>query len=214
MPLMIQQIHSMQPAEPRAGDEGDPAEVQERQAKQQEELMRFYRENNDQPGGLVPADRGPVPGLLRALLRAAEVLEASARTATSLARLRPGHPEAATSHWSGYVLLVDLRREPDRLDVLHGPTMDKTQRTMLLVMPIAFVFFARLPGRARPLLGDDEPVGGRPGPDHAAADAEDAGAVAEAHSRTPPKARAGRRATAAKQSRPRRSRPLRPAPPR
>ena len=43
----------------------------------------------------------------------------------------------------------------------------------MMVLPLVFVpFVAQLPGRPRPLLGDDEPLDGRPGARHAAAGPE------------------------------------------
>ena len=50
----------------------------------------------------------------------------------------------------------------------------------MMILPVAFVPSRQLPGRARPLLGDDEPVDGRPGSRHAPAGAEEASGAAEA----------------------------------
>src|SRR5205807_8376554 len=52
----------------------------------------------------------------------------------------------ATSHWSGYVLLVIYVASQMASTYFMGATMDKAQRTLLLIMPVAFVFFiARFP---------------------------------------------------------------------
>src|SRR5207245_1316681 len=112
-------LDAVSPA-PRAGDEGDPAEVQERQAEAAGRADEVLPGEQRQPGRLVPSDRAADAGVLRPLLRAAGFLEASPERVALVARPRPGHLEA------GDVALVrlrparDLRREPDGLDVLHG----------------------------------------------------------------------------------------------
>ena len=71
VPLTVGRSTRCRPPGAHAGDEGDPAEVQGRPAEaQNEELMKFYRENKHQPGRVVPAAPRADPGLHRALLRA------------------------------------------------------------------------------------------------------------------------------------------------
>ena len=45
------------------------------------------------------------------------------------------------AHWSGYVLLVVYVGSQLASTFLMSSTMDKTQRTIFLVMPVGFVFF-------------------------------------------------------------------------
>src|SRR5207244_13435251 len=47
----------------------------------------------------------------------------------------------ARSHWSGFVLLAIYVVSQLVSTLLMSTTMDKSQRTMLLVLPVAFVFF-------------------------------------------------------------------------
>src|SRR5207302_7163495 len=67
-----------EPPAARAGDEGDPAEVQARQAEAERRADEVLQGEQDQPGGVVPADAGAVPGLHRALLRPAELRQSPA----------------------------------------------------------------------------------------------------------------------------------------
>ena len=91
-------------------------------------------------------------------------------------------------------------------------TMDKMQRTLMMVLPLLFVTSSSVPDRPAPLLGDDEPVDGRAGAGDAAAvpktpPRRDA-AVAEATATT---ATAAEGAAAGAEAR---SRPARHQPPR
>ena len=45
------------------------------------------------------------------------------------------------AHWSGYVLLVVYVGSQIASTLLMSATMDKTQRTIFLVLPLAFIFF-------------------------------------------------------------------------
>src|SRR5204862_8149227 len=75
-------------AEACAGDEGDPAEVQERQAEAAGRADEVLPGEQGQPGRVVPADRVADARVLRALLRAAELLQASAAGEPLVARPR------------------------------------------------------------------------------------------------------------------------------
>jgi YidC/Oxa1 family membrane protein insertase len=51
----------------------------------------------------------------------------------------PNIAEHANSHWSGYLLLAIYATSQMASTFLMGTTMDKTQRTLLLIMPLAFL---------------------------------------------------------------------------
>src|SRR5205807_3264231 len=57
-----------EPPGPRAADEGDPAEVQGRPGEAERGVDEVLQGEQHQPGRVMPADAGPAPGLLRALL--------------------------------------------------------------------------------------------------------------------------------------------------
>src|SRR5436190_7588665 len=161
-------------AEARAGDEGDPAEVQARQAAPAGRADEVLPRDQGQSRGVVPAARAPTPGLLRALLRAEGLLEASAERVTLVDGDRPRHLGSGDLALVGIRAARHLRREPDGVHLLHGhddgqDTADDPARDADRVRVLHRAF----PDGARPLLDDDEPLGRRPGPADAEADPED-----------------------------------------
>src|SRR5438105_2399404 len=123
--------------------------------KQQEELMKFYRENKVNPAAscLPIVLQMPVFFALYFVLRhfskhppcpghPGKLAEFCVRHGDfSWLGIIPDISKAATSHWSGYILLVIYVASQMASTYYMGTTMDKSQRTILLVMPIAFVFF-------------------------------------------------------------------------
>ena len=121
VPLTVRQIHSMQSLQKHAPE---MKEIQRKykgdKPKQNEEMMRFYKENHINPAASCLPLRRPAAGVHLALPRAEELLEAHpARLGPLLAPLRARH------HREGRLALVGLRAarrlrgEPDLLDLLH-----------------------------------------------------------------------------------------------
>jgi len=156
VPLTVKQIHSMQNLQLHAPQ---MKEIQKKykadKKRQQEELMKFYRENNINPAASCLPMLAQLPVFFALYL----VLRSFSRHPPC-----PGHettpnfcvakgdfswlhdfvPNIAahvTAHWSGYVLLVIYVASQIGSTFLMSSTMDKTQRTLFLVMPLAFVFF-------------------------------------------------------------------------
>ena len=112
--------------------------------KLNEELMKFYRENNINPAASCLPLRRPVPGLHRALLHAATTSRTTspARGCTSSRTSR----DKTTAHWSGYILLAIYAGSQVASTYFMGATMDKTQRTIMMVLPLVFLtVVARFP---------------------------------------------------------------------
>ena len=166
-----------EPAALCAADEGDPEEVQAGQAEAERRADEVLPGEPDQPGCLVPADaRRSCRSSSRLYYALRHFAKHPARPGTS-----PGCTSSRRSrsrrrrYWGGYVLLVVYVDEPDGVHALHGG--DRRQDAALPVHGHADRLRVRdraFPGRPRSLLGDDEPLDGRPGPDHAAARSEDA----------------------------------------
>ena len=53
----------------------------------------------------------------------------------------PSIAEPVTAHWSGYVLLVIYAASQISSTYFMSSTMDKTQRTMMMLLPLVFIFF-------------------------------------------------------------------------
>ena len=169
-----------EPPGARAGDEEDPAAVQARPPEDERRDDGVLQGEPDQPGRVVPADPGAVPGLHFALLRAQGLREARAGGGQR-ARL-DGADQHHREHEDGLGAAPDrlLRREPadvvvpDVDDDAAGAARDAADPADRL-HPVR----AQLPRRPDALLADDEPVDDGPGPDHPPPDAQAATAAEE-----------------------------------
>ena len=178
VPLTVRQIHSMQNLQRFAPQ---MKEIQKKyktdKQKQNQELMKFYRENNINPAASCLPMLAQLPvflGLyysLRHFSREAPKLHPGS---LSFLHFIPSIAAHTTTHWGGYVLLVVYVAQPARVVVLHvGVGGQDAADAADGHAGRLRVLHREVPGRARPLLGDDQPVDGGPGADHAAADAED-----------------------------------------
>src|SRR3954449_8308384 len=196
VPLTVRQIHSMQNLQRHAPQ---MKEIQKKykadKKRQQEELMKFYKENNINPASscLPLLAQFPVFISLYLVLKHfphlpgdnLEWLRLWGITTTAPARRQPGVAGSLEHHRQGLGRLGPrarrrLRAQPARLELLHERdrrevAADHAARPADRLHPVHH----QLQGRARPLLDDDQPVDGRPGADHAPADAE-AGRAGEA----------------------------------
>jgi YidC/Oxa1 family membrane protein insertase len=143
VPLTVRQIHSMQNLQRHAPE---MKEIQRKykadKKRQQEELMKFYRENNINPA----ASCLPLLAQFPVFIALSLVLRHFSKHPPC-----PGHPadphfcvahgDFSWLHHSGFVLLAVYVVSQLASTLLMSTTMDKTQRTMLLVLPVAFVFF-------------------------------------------------------------------------
>jgi YidC/Oxa1 family membrane protein insertase len=143
VPLAVRQIHSMQNLQRHAPQ---MKELQKKyktdKKRQQEELMKFYRENNINPA----ASCLPLVAQLPVFFALYLVLRHFSKhpppgDLSWLHGFVPNIAAHASSHWSGFVLLAIYVVSQLVSTLLMSTTMDKTQRTMLLVLPVAFVFF-------------------------------------------------------------------------
>ena len=144
VPLTVKQIHSMQNLQRFAPQ---MKEIQKKykgdKAKQNEELMKFYRENNINPAAscLPMLFQLPVFIALYYSLRTFSH-EPAAKHPGSLSFLHfiPSIADHTTSHWGGFVLLFVYVTSQMASTLYMSATVDKTQRTIFMLMPIVFVF--------------------------------------------------------------------------
>ena len=155
VPLMVKQIHSMQNLQRHAPQMKEiQRKYKDDKQRKQEELMKFYRENHINPA----ASCFPLLAQFPVFISLYLVLRKFSHHPPC-----PGHPAnpnfcvdrgdfswlhnfvpniaaPASSHWSGYVLLVLYVVTQVVSTLLMSATMDKSQRIMFLVLPLAFVF--------------------------------------------------------------------------
>jgi YidC/Oxa1 family membrane protein insertase len=149
VPLTIRQIHSMQNMQRFA------PQMKELQKKYKgdrqrlnEELMKFYRENKINPAAscLPLLFQLPVFIALYFVLQNFTKHVHATQHALSWLGIVPDITKHANSHWSGYVLLAIYAISQVVSTLLMSTTMDKTQRTILLIMPLVFIaVVARFP---------------------------------------------------------------------
>ncbi len=140
VPLTVKQIHSMQGLQRHAPE---MKEIQRKfkhdKQKMNEELMKFYRENRINPAAscLPILAQAPVFIALYFVLR------------TFSKHPPPGNldwlglfqiTEKATHGW-GPLLLVVYAVSQTTSTYLMSSTMDKTQRTIMLILPLVFITF-------------------------------------------------------------------------
>ena len=148
VPLTVRQIHSMQSMQAHAPE---MKEIQKKykgdRQKLNEELMKFYKENNINPAASCLPLLAQLPVFFALYFVAQALHEAHPTRARWLAH-RPEHRRPRrTSHWSGYLLLAIYAGSPDRCRRTScGTTMDKTQRDIMMVAPAVFItVVARFP---------------------------------------------------------------------
>jgi YidC/Oxa1 family membrane protein insertase len=144
VPLTIRQIHSMQNLQRFAPQmkEIQKKYKQDRQ-KQNEELMKFYRENSINPA----ASCLPMLLQLPVFISLYYTLKHFKFTGDlTFLHFIPDISAGTTAHWGGFVLLVVYVGSQMASSLFMMTTTDKTQRTLFMLMPLVFVFIiARFP---------------------------------------------------------------------
>jgi YidC/Oxa1 family membrane protein insertase len=141
VPLVVRQIHSMQSLQAHAPQ---MKEIQKRykgdRQKMNEELMKFYRENNINPMASCLPLIAQFP-IFIALFYVLRDFSSHVPDNSSLSWLGfvPDISEPANSHWSGYLLIAVYAVSQVSSTFFMSTTMDKTQRYLLLGLPIFFL---------------------------------------------------------------------------
>jgi YidC/Oxa1 family membrane protein insertase len=150
VPLTIKQIHSMQNLQRYAPQ---MKEIQKKykhdKQKQNEELMKFYRENSINPAASCLPMLLQLPvfiALYYTLKHFNQNFPSAAHENLSWLHFVPNITFHTTAFWGGYVLLVVYVASQMASTLFMAPTADKTQRTLFMIMPLVFVFvIARFP---------------------------------------------------------------------
>ena len=150
VPLTIKQIHSMQNLQRFAPQ---MKEIQKKykhdKQKQNEELMKFYRENSINPAASCLPMLLQLPvfiALYYTLKHFNSNFNVGPHANLSWLHFVPDITLHTTAFWGGYVLLVVYVASQMASTLFMAPTADKTQRTLFMIMPLVFVFvIARFP---------------------------------------------------------------------
>ena len=150
VPLTIKQIHSMQSLQRHAPQ---MKEIQKKykgdKQRQNEELMKFYRENNINPAASCLPMLLQLPvfiALYYTLKHFNSNFKVGPNADLSWLHFVPDITLHTTAFWGGYVLLVVYVASQMASTFFMAATADKTQRILFMVMPLFFVFIiARFP---------------------------------------------------------------------
>jgi YidC/Oxa1 family membrane protein insertase len=141
VPLTVRQIHSMQALQKHAPE---MKEIQRKykgdKQRQQEELMKFYRENHINPA----ASCLPLVAQLPVFFSLYLVLKNFTKhippgSDLSWLYFVPNITAKADSHWSGYVLLAVYAGSQISSTYFMSQQMDKTQRRIMMLLPLVFI---------------------------------------------------------------------------
>jgi YidC/Oxa1 family membrane protein insertase len=150
VPLTVRQIHSMQNLQRFAPQ---MKEIQKKyksdRQKQNEELMKFYRENNINPAASCLPMLAQLPVFIALYYSLRHFAHEPAKDhpgSLSFLHFIPSIADHTTSHWGGFVLLVVYVASQMASTLYMSATVDKTQRILFMFMPLVFVFvIARFP---------------------------------------------------------------------
>jgi YidC/Oxa1 family membrane protein insertase len=140
VPLAVRQIHSMQALQAHAPEmKALQQKYKGDRQRQSEELQKFYKENNINPAAscLPMVAQFPIFIALYFTLKhwTRGVHPEIHGTWMGVVHLDP----KATDHWSGYLLLAIYAGSQVASTYFMGTTMDKTQRTIMMFLPLVFL---------------------------------------------------------------------------
>ncbi len=142
VPLTVRQIHSMQNMQAHA-----PAmkEIQRKykgdRQKLNEELMKFYKENNINPAASCLPLVAQLPVFIGLFYTLRHFAKHPPAGDLSWLHFVPNIAKHANSHWSGYVLLAIYVLSQVASTYFMSGTMQKSQRYLMMVLPFVFIPF-------------------------------------------------------------------------
>jgi YidC/Oxa1 family membrane protein insertase len=142
VPLAVRQIHSMQRMQAHMPEmKAIQQKYKADKKRQQEELMRFYRENQINPAAscLPLLAQIPVFFALYFVLRSFSKHPPSG--SLSWLHIVPNIAAHANAHWSGYLLLVIYAISQISSTYFMSTTMEKSQRYVMMILPVFFITF-------------------------------------------------------------------------
>jgi YidC/Oxa1 family membrane protein insertase len=147
VPLTVKQIHSMQNMQAHAPQmkEIQRKYKQDRQ-KMNEELMKFYKENNINPAASCLPLLAQFPVFIGLYYTLRTFSHHPPSGDLSWLHFIPSVADKITSHWGGFVILAVYVLSQLASTYFMSGTMQQSQRVLMMVLPFAFIFvIARFP---------------------------------------------------------------------
>jgi YidC/Oxa1 family membrane protein insertase len=147
VPLTVKQIHSMQNMQAHAPE---MKEIQRKfkhdRQKQNEELMKFYRENNINPASSCLPLVAQIPVFIGLFYTLRTFAKHPPPGDLSWLHFVPNVAQHADKHWSGFVLLTVYVTSQLASTYFMSGTMQQSQRVLMMILPFAFIpFILRFP---------------------------------------------------------------------
>ena len=140
VPLTVKQIHSMQAIQAHAPE---MKELQKKykgdRQKLNEEMMKFYRENNINPAASCLPLLAQLPVFFALFFVLKDFSNHPPPGPLGWFGIVPSIAEPATDHWSGYLLLAIYAGSQIASTWFMSTTMPKAQRYVMLVLPLIFI---------------------------------------------------------------------------
>jgi YidC/Oxa1 family membrane protein insertase len=142
VPLTVRQIHSMQALQKHAPQ---MKEIQKKykgdRQKMNEEMMRFYKENNINPAASCLPLLAQLPVFFALYLVLRQFAKHPPAGDLSWLHIVPNMADKASAHWSGYLLLAIYATSQIASTYFMSTTMEKTQRYLMMALPLFFITF-------------------------------------------------------------------------
>src|SRR3954453_4866254 len=140
VPLVVRQIHSMQNLQAHGPQ---MREIQKRykgdRQKMNEELMKFYKENNINPASSCLPLLAQFPIFISLFYVLRKFANNPPGGDLSWLGVVPSIAAPVLDPWSGYLLLFIYAASQIASTYFMSATMDKTQRWIMMVLPIVFI---------------------------------------------------------------------------
>jgi len=140
VPLVVRQIHSMQNLQAHAPQ---MKEIQKKykgdRTKLNEELMKFYKENNINPAASCLPLLAQFPVFISLFYVLRKFAKHPPPGNLSWLHVVPSIADNVLSHWSGYLLIAIYALSQVASTYFMSATMDKTQRWIMMFLPVAFL---------------------------------------------------------------------------
>lgn len=141
VPLTIKQIHAMQNMQRYAPQ---MKEIQKKykadRQKQNEELMKFYRENNINPAASCLPMLVQLPVFIALYYALKKFSDNPPPGSKHFLNFIPDIAAPTTAHWGGFVLLVVYVASQMASTLYMSTSMQKSQRYIMMGLPLVFVF--------------------------------------------------------------------------
>jgi YidC/Oxa1 family membrane protein insertase len=142
VPLTVKQIHSMQNMQRHAPQ---MKELQKKykgdRQKLNEELMKFYKENNINPAASCLPLAAQIPVFIGLFYTLRTFSKHPPAGDLSWLHFLPSIADKASSHWSGFVLITVYVVSQLASTYFMSGTMQQSQRVIMMVLPVLFIPF-------------------------------------------------------------------------